>query len=340
MRGNGQTAFVNTTNNQFVTFTADAADTVTQARLYAATTVSGSPVLNVGLYAVDSNGAPTGTALTSGSVTATTAGWTSIDLSNYTLTAGTTYALAVSTATASGSFGWSYTAENPANTIQPVGVEDDHWRRGNNGVVATSGQNMWALATSTSGKTIGQPYISSSAQSVTSPTVTRGQRFVFDLAGSGGNDLLESVTLFTGVTTAPSSPVTLKVIDSLGNVLATTSLDLSAASGAALRTFDLSSPISLTDGEAYYLGLYSNTGAVTWYGWNVTDEAFYIDASYQGGDSYAVSWASQTDFTGAPSELKTRDHYFGLNMVPEPSVAGLVCVGLAFALLRRRTVRA
>lgn len=214
MIGNGNTATVNTANNQWVTFTADANDTITQARLYAPTIVSNSPVLDVGLYAVDVNGVPTGSALTSGSVTATAAGWTSVSLSNYTLSTGTTYALKVSTATAGASFGWRLTLENPANTIQPVGAPDAHWRRGlNNNLPVTNGQTVWALGTTMAGKTIGQPYISTSPQNVAHASNTIGQRFVFDLAGAGGNKFLESVTLYVGVgATAPVNPVTLKLI--------------------------------------------------------------------------------------------------------------------------------
>lgn len=345
--GNGGTATVNPTTAQWVTFTAGAADTINGVRLYQNATPIGSPALEVGLYAVDGNGKPTGSALVSTNLTPTNTGaaWVTALLGNYTLTANTTYALRVSTATAGASFAWRYTTENPANNMQPVGLADTHWRRGN-GVnnPATNGQNVWVLTT-TNGTAIGQPYINSSTQNLASTNITIAQRFVFNQAGAGTNDVLQAVSAYLSVAaTPPVNPVTLKIIGSDGAVLSTATLDLSSApSGAAIYQFDLATPISLTNSTAYYIGMYSSGSAgnsVLWYGWNTTDDALYRSASFQGENAYAVSFASQSDYTGTPTSTPNRDYYFDLHMVPEPSVVLLTLAGLALTFfVRHRACR-
>ncbi len=341
MLGSAGTVSVTPSNTLWSTFTASSAEEVTGARLNA-NSVTNSPTLSVELYAVDGDGKPTGSALASGTVSPAGTGWTSVAFSsNYTLTKGNVYALSVSTATTGASFGWRYNAAAPATSLdmQPVGVADAHWARGANmGNPASINQTVWILET-TSGSSIGQPYGTATTTSVVSATTTTGQRFVFDKAAAGGNDKLEKVTLYLNIGgTPPSDLVNLRVIDSLGDVVGTASLDLSSAgTGANFYTFDLNSPISLTDNAVYYLGVYSNgTGTALWYGWNVTNEAAYRAASFQGDDAYAVSWASQSDYSTTPTSTLTRDLYFSLGLIPEPTSLMLAGTALLMAIMQRR----
>ena len=150
------------------------------------------------------------------------------------------------------------------------------------------------------------------------------------------------MTLQLGIVTAPpANPVTLKLIDASGAVLATTSLNLSGAPlGAANYTFDFAAPVTLTDTSSYYLGLFSNgstADSVKWYGWNTSNDSLSIGASFEGSSAYATSWLSQSNFTVAQTPINTRDYNFNLTLVPEPSTLALALVGgLGILLLARR----
>ena len=345
--GGGQTAAVTTANTQWVTFTATQAMTISAADIYNGTAITGTPVLTVGIYAVDGSNVPTGAALGSNTFTPSvgTNVWQRVTLPSVALTSGVVYAMKVSTATAGTTYPWRLN-QGATGGLQPYGTPDTHFWRGVNTTVPTAanGQNVWYLETDI-GRAIGQPYTSSTAQGAASTTTTLGQKFSFDKTGT--NDQVSAVTLQLGIVTAPpANPVTLKLIDASGAVLATTSLNLSGAPlGAANYTFDFAAPVTLTDTSSYYLGLFSNgstADSVKWYGWNTSNDSLSIGASFEGSSAYATSWLSQSNFTVGQTPINTRDYNFNLTLVPEPSTMALALVGgLGILLLaRRRLARA
>jgi len=331
--GNGNSAVVSPVNAQWVTFTAMEDGTVTEAQINNSTAPTGSPTLEVGLYAVDALGVPTGSALSSGTVTASATGWQTTAL-NYSLVKGTVYALRVSTTTVGASFPWRLNFASATNNVQPSGAVDTHWMRGfNNGAPSNGSQNVWILKTGTN-QAIGQPYTVASNQNLGSNTLTIGERFRFDLPSTGEN-LLTSVSLKLNVSaTPPANPLTIKLLDKNGLVLTTGSIDLStAAAGVAYFNVGLAAAQELTAGEFYYLALYSNgsvSNSVAWSYASTTNDPLYQSATYQGVDAYAVSWGSQTNYSTAPSTDLSRDYFFQLNLdaVPEPSTWALVGLGL------------
>lgn len=330
--GNGNSAVVSPANAQWVTFTAMENSTISEAQINNSTAPTGSPTLEVGLYAVDALGVPTGSALSSGTITASATGWQTTAL-NYSLVKGTVYALRVSTTTVGTSFPWRLNFA-AANNVQPSGAMDAHWMRGvNNGTPTNTSQNVWILKTGTN-QAIGQPYTVASNQNLGSNTLTIGERFRFDLPSTGEN-LLTSVSLKLNVSaTPPANPLTVKLLDKNGLVLTTGSIDLSTApAGAAYFNVGLASAQELSAGEFYYLALYANgsvSNSVTWSYASTTNDPLYQSATYQGSDAYAVSWGSQTNYSTAPSSDLSRDYFFQLNLntVPEPSTWALVGLGL------------
>ncbi len=341
--GGGQTTNVTPTASAWVTFTATEDMQVSAAQIYNSGAIVGSPSLSVSIRAVNGTGSPTGPTLGINTFSPTSTGWQRVTLPNVALTQGVVYAMEVITTTPSGTYPWRLNS-GATGGVQPYGTPDTHFLRGVNAGAPTTGQNVWVLETNI-GRAIGQPYTSSTAQNAATAN-SLGQRFVFDQVGAGGNSV-ESVTLQLGIVSAPpAQPVTVKLISSTGVVLATTSRDLSgAALGAANYTFDLDTPISLTDSSAYYIALYSNgstAGSVTWYGWNTTNDPLYIGASFQGADAYSVLWGSQSDYTGVPTSIGTRDYAFSLGVVPEPSTYALMTLagGILFMVVRRKNVSA
>jgi hypothetical protein len=339
--GGSASAGVSPTAAQWVTFTASEDAIVSEAQLYA-NNLSGSPVLEVGLYAVNGSGVPTGSALSSGTVTATAAGWVASTLS-YSLVKGTVYALRVSTSTVGTTYNWRLNSSPGGNTIQPVGVADSHWFRGiNTSAPVGTGQNVWILKTGTN-QAIGQPYTAAGSQNIGSTGVAFGQRFRFDLPTTGEN-LLESVGLKLNVSaTPPANPLVVRLLDKNGLVLTSGSIDLSAtAPGVAYFNISLASAQQLTAGEFYYLAVVVNStvaNSVTWLNGSTINDPLYQSATYQGTDAYAVTWNSQSTFgTPATTDL-SRDYSFQLNLtaVPEPSTWALLGMGLmAWTFVRRQ----
>lgn len=247
--------------------------------------------------------------------------------------------------TAGASFPWRLNT-GATGGVQPYGDPDPAFVRGQNATGPFIGTMVWVLDTNI-GRTVGQPYVSSSAQNAGTTSLTLGQRFKFDQIAAGGDAFVESVTLRLFIDDpAPVSDVTVKLIDASGAVLATTTRDLSGAANAAADfQFDLDTPINLIDGANYYIGMYSDgsvSDSVRWFGWNVLDDPDYIGSSFQGSDANGVLWGSQSDYTGPPSELTTRDYYFalGTTAVPEPNTAALLLLaGGATLLTRRRRIQ-
>lgn len=350
--GNAGTATVNPTNSGWVTFTATEAMEVSAAQIYNSSALTGSPELTVSIRAVDSNGVPTGPSLGSNVFTPTGIGWQRVTLPDVALTSGVVYAMEVTTSTPSASFPWRFNA-GPTGGIQPYGTPDEDFFRGGGTSLPATSQNVWILETDI-GRAIGQPYTSSTAQNAASSTNSLGQRFRFEQTGS--NDAVSAITLQLGIgatgaspAPAPTNPVVVKLIDNAGQVLAEGSLDLSdeAPGTVGNYVFDLDQTQPLVAGDLYYIALYTNgstTNSVKWYGWNtlLTPDPMLIGASFQGADSYSLLWGSQTDFTGTQTALTTRDYYFALNLVPEPTTAGLIALagGALLLSVRRRTIRA
>lgn len=338
--GNSGTASVNTTNSQWVTFTATSNMTISAAQIYNSAAITGTPLLTVGIYTVDGNGTATSTVVGStNTFTPSGTGWQRVTLPNVALTSGVVYAMKVTTATAGALYPW-LTLGGSSGGIQPYGTADTHFLRGLNSGLPSATQNPWLLETNI-GRAIGEPYTSSTAQGAASTTTTLGQKFTFDKTGT--NDQVSAVTLKLGIVTAPpANLVTVKLIDASGTVLATTTLDLSAAPlGTADYTFNLATPVTLVNTNAYYLGLFSNgstAGSVTWYGWNtLATNSLTAGASFQGAGSYSTAWGSQSNFTVAQTPVNTRDYNFNLTLVPEPSTLALALVGgLGILLLARR----
>lgn len=336
---NAGTVSVTPGSDQWVTFTATQAMTISGGSFVSTSGVA-STMVDVSIYAVDGNGKPTGVALGSNTMTTNAAGTYSLTLPNIALTANTVYAVKLSTATPGGSFGWRYNV-GPTGGIQPFGVTDASFLRGGGTGSPVAGMNAFYLQTNI-GRAVGQPYSSSVAQNAALPTTTLAQRFKFDLAGAGGNNQVDSISLYLGIAaTPPSSLVTVKLISSSGVVLDTITRDLSGELvGARNFSFDLATPISLTNGADYYVGIYSNGSAsdsVKWYAWASANDPTAISASFQGSVANMVTFSSQSDYTGIPSEVGYRDYAFGLNMVPEPSSVVLLLGGAALLALRRRS---
>ena len=170
--GGGQTAAVTTANTQWVTFTATQAMTISAADIYNGTAITGTPVLTVGIYAVDGSNVPTGAALGSNTFTPSvgTNVWQRVTLPSVALTSGVVYAMKVSTATAGTTYPWRYNT-GPTGGIQPYGTPDVNFLRGANTGLPGNGQNVWYLETDI-GRAIGQPYTSSTAQGAASTTTT------------------------------------------------------------------------------------------------------------------------------------------------------------------------
>jgi len=314
--------------------------TISAAQIYNSAAIIGTPLLTVGIYTVDGNGTATSTVVGStNTFTPSGTGWQRVTLPSVALTSGVVYAMKVTTATAGASYPW-LTLGGSSGGIQPYGTADTHFLRGLNSGLPTATQNPWLLETNI-GRAIGEPYTSSTAQGAASTTTTLGQKFTFDKTGT--NDQVSAVTLKLGIVTAPpANLVTVKLIDASGTVLATTTLDLSAAPlGTADYTFNLATPVTLVNTNAYYLGLFSNgstAGSVTWYGWNtLATNSLTAGASFEGSSAYATSWLSQSNFTVAQTPINTRDYNFNLTLVPEPSTLALALVGgLGILLLARR----
>lgn len=337
-------AIVSPTNTHWVTFTATEDMQVSAAR-FNANSVTGAPLVTVSLRGVNGSGVPTGPVLGSGTVSPVGGGWHGVTLSGtgVALSSGVIYAMEVATATASTSLAWRFNG-GPTGGIQPYGDPDPDFLRGANAGAPVAGSNVFILETDI-GRSVGQPYVSSPAVNLALTTTTQAQRFKFDLAGAGGNSVVESVQVRLSIgATAPSSDVTLKLISSTGTVLASSTRNLSGeAAGSSDFTFDLNTNVSLTDDANYYIGMYSNGSAgnsVNWFGWDATNSAEYISASFQGADANGVLFGSQSVYTGAPTETVNRDYAFGLNLIPEPSSLLLLIGGgtLLLAVRRRRAL--
>lgn len=334
--GGSLASTVDSTHAQWVTFTASANSTVTEAQIYSAAAITGSPVLQVGLYAVNGSGIPTGSALTTTSITPSGVGWQAATI-NYSLVQGTVYALQVSTATVGASYAWRGNTNTVANTIQPSGTPDSNWRRGiNTGAPVATSQNVWILNTG-GNQAIGQPYTSTPFQNLGSTTTAVGERFRFDLPSTGETNLASVNLLLNVAATPPTNPLTVKLLDQNGSVVASGSLDLStAAAGTNSYQINFGTPYVLTSGSSYYLAVYSNgslASSVTWEAGATTGSALYESATYEGTSAYAATWNSQTTYgTPATTDL-TKDYFFQLNLsaVPEPSTWGLL--GLAFSII-------
>jgi len=343
--GNSNTATVNPTFKPWVTFTATEDMEISGARIYNSGAIVNSPEIIVDIRAVDGGGVPTGSVLGSGTFSPSGTGFQAVALPDVALTNGEVYAMEVSTATAGASFPWRLNI-GATGGIQPFGDPDPDFMRGVNGTGPFDGTMVWVLDTDI-GRTVGQPYVSSTAQNAGTSTLTLGQRFKYDQTAAGGDAFVESVTLRLFIADpAPANDVTVKLIDASGAVLATTTRDLSGeATGSANYQFDLGTPINLTDGLEYYVGMYSDgsvSDSVRWFGWNVLDDPDYIGASFQGADANGVLWGSQSVYTAPPSELTTRDYYFALGTtpVPEPGTVALLLLAGGALLVRRRKIRA
>ncbi len=330
---------VNPTTSQWVTFTATEDSIVSQVQINNSNALTGSPLLDIGLYAVDGNGVPTGSALASSTLTPSGTGWQATALS-YTLVKGTVYALKASTTTASTSYPWRTTTSTTINNFQPSGAPDSHWRRGlNSGTPVGTSQNVWILKTGAN-QAIGMPYTLTSYLNAAPVNAATGQRFRFDLPSTGESSL-ESVTLKLNIssTAPPANPLTVKLLDINGTVMTTGTLNLStAAAGVAYFQINFDAASTLTAGEFYYLAVYSassTSGSVTWASASTTADLLYESATYQGVDAYAVTWSSQSNFAATATTDLTRDLYFQLNLaaIPEPSTWALLTAGLALSLI-------
>jgi len=82
----------------------------------------------------------------------------------------------------------------------------------------------------------------------------------------------------------------------------------------------------------------NTAGGVTSTLYNLNNAAGYNlnDNSSASGD---VTWAFQWDFSVVGSQSIQKDKLLSIQFIPEPSVAGLVAVGLGLHLLRRRSRR-
>ena len=350
MGTSSSTGSVTPTANQWVTFTATGNDTVSDVRLYNQTASTASPVLSIGIYAVDGAGKPTGSALASTTYSpGASIGWQTIAL-NYTMTQGTAYAIRVSTSTAGSIYPWRVVTGSVTNGTQPSGATDARWARGSNtGTPTNTSNNIWVVNTSyavgptTVAQATGLPYqsyTSAATSTLISTTNAVGQRFRFDEAESG-QTLLNSINLKLSLSSPPAAaPLTVHLLDSAGNILTTGTLSLSGLV-SGVQTVNFNEAIQLTDGAYYYFAAYvnstgSSSGAIL-SGGLMTNDAVYIAASYQGADSYGVSWNSHSNFA-APTNSLTTDYYFGLNLsaVPEPSTVVLAIAGLMLIVIGRR----
>lgn len=330
------------TTVQWVTFTASENSTISEAQLYNSAAISGSPILEVGLYAVNGSGVPTGSALSSSLIAPSGTGWQTAGL-NYDLVKGTVYALRVSTSTPGTSYPWRLNFSPALNNIQPSGVADPHWMRGiNSGAPANTSQNVWILKTGPN-QAIGQPHTIASGQNLGSPGLAFGQRFRFELP-STGESLLENVSLKLNVSAAPpANPLVVKLLDKNGAVLTTGSIDLSTtAAGVGYFNIGLDTAQVLTAGEFYYLAVVVNStvaNTVTWLFGSTTNDPLYQSATYQGTDAYSVGWNSQSAFGAPTSTDLSRDYFFQLNLgaVPEPATWALLGLGfMVWTVVRRQ----
>lgn len=339
---------VTDTNSVWTTFTANDDYEVAKIWLNSNNAQAASTVLDVGIFALDVDGKPTGSALATQTLSDALSGWTEVGGFSYTLTSGTPYAIRVSANTGNPSYGWRFLNSNLAapfdntNTVQPgTGNFDPNWGRGNNtNGPFNNGTIVWMLET-TGGTTFGQPYNTGVAQNVASASLAYGQRFRFD-APDPINQTLTGVELMLSIAaTPPTEPLTLHLLSDAGAILSTGSLDLSSATNGLNRyTVDLDTSVSLSDGSFYYLATYSNGSAgnsVTMRGsGNLTTDPFR-DAGFQGQDGYAVLWGSQSDFS-SPSINLDRDYYFNLALIPEPSTI-LFIIAPVLLLIGRRLTR-
>ena len=104
---------ITTSSNQYTseTFTASSSYTITSVKLSIKKTTSSTIVLTVGIYAVDVNRKPTGSALASGSIAnasiSTSQGWVECAFSaGYLLTVNTEYAIVVNAPSGTGTITW------------------------------------------------------------------------------------------------------------------------------------------------------------------------------------------------------------------------------------------
>lgn len=336
--GGAYSAPATETTTPWFTFTADENFEISGAR-FVANGINPGTELTVSIKAVDGIGRPTGAALGSNTFLPVASGdWNAVSLPNVTLAAGTVYAVELTTATPGGNYSWRANA-GPTGGSQPYGTVDPHFRSGWQSNAPEQDSYIWVLET-TSGRAIGQPYRYVSSFSVAQTSLTIGQRFVFSLSEAGGDSFVRSITVpLTIAATAPSAPVTIKLIDGAGTVLSESLLDLSGqAEGSINAIFNLASEVQLQDGSAYYIGLYSNGSefrSVEWSYYYTDNDPLYNGATYQGTNGYAVLWGTQSNYSLEPDTYLNRDHSFWLTMssVPEPSVTLLAALGIAIGLV-------
>lgn len=346
--GGAGSVVVSDTRTGFARFTATEDMVVNGAQLYA--NFASSPDLVVSIQADDGTGFPDGTPLASTTITPGAAGWHTATFATptSTLTSGNTYFLVASTTTDGASFGWRFnnvTGGHP-NIIQPFGVADSNWARGQTTPSAdvTPGQSVMYLLDTNIGRAVGQPYLSIPTQNLGSTVTTQGQRFRFDASAAQGNSIATSVNLRLNIgATPPSEPLEAVLLDSALNSLGGGLLDLSGEpQGQNIFTLDFNSQIALLDNEIYYLGLFSDGSAassVQWYGMSHGDNVFERSASFQGPDGYAVAWDAQSDFGAATMTTDlNRNYYFEFVLIPEPSGIVLVLAG-SILLFKRRFSR-
>lgn len=344
--GGAGSVVVNDTRTAFARFTATEDMVVSAADLYANNATS--PSLVVSIQADDGDGLPDGTPLASGTITPSGQGWHSVSFTTPTptLTQGNVYFLVAGTSTPGASFSWRFnniTAGHP-NVIQPFGVSDPAWARGQvtPSPTVAAGDSITYLLTTDIGRSVGQPYISIPFQNLGSTVSTQGQRFRFDQAAAGGNNRVTAVNLRLNIhaDTPPVEPLDVVLLDAALNTLTTGSIDLSTApGGAGFYNVDFISQPVLNDDAIYYLGLFSNGSggnSVQWSGMTTTTAALQ-SASFQGADAYAVSWNAQSDFDQATmSSDVNRDYYFELALIPEPSTILFMLAPVLLVLVQLR----